>query len=42
LYEAVTGEVGGEVYFVAGDRQQASRAFEELKRIVTQDPELAS
>jgi phage terminase large subunit-like protein len=42
LYEAVLGELGGEVYFVAGDRQQASRAFEETKRIVEQDPELST
>jgi phage terminase large subunit-like protein len=41
LYEALTGELGGEVYFVAGDRQQASRAFDECRRIVEQDPELA-
>ncbi len=42
LYEALTGEIGGEVYFVAGDRQQASRAFDECRRIVEQDAELAS
>jgi phage terminase large subunit-like protein len=42
LYEALLGEVGGEVYFVAGDRQQASRAFDECRRIVEQDRELAS
>jgi phage terminase large subunit-like protein len=41
LYEALTGEIGGEVYFVAGDRQQASRAFDECRRIVDQDVELA-
>jgi phage terminase large subunit-like protein len=40
LYEAVFGELGGEIYFVAGDRQQASRAFGEIRRIVEADPEL--
>jgi phage terminase large subunit-like protein len=40
LYEAVFGELGGEVYFVAGDRQQASRAFGEIRKIVEVDPEL--
>jgi phage terminase large subunit-like protein len=29
VYEAVFGELGGEIYFVAGDRMQASRAFQE-------------
>ncbi len=42
LYEALMGEIGGEVYFVAADRQQASRAFDECKRIIEQDAELAS
>src|SRR5688572_3153453 len=37
LYEAVFGELGGEIYFVAGDRQQASRAFGEIRRIVEAD-----
>lgn len=41
LYEAVMGEEGGEVYFVAGDRQQASRAFEEVRMIVEQDEDLS-
>jgi phage terminase large subunit-like protein len=41
LYEAVTGEPGGEVYFVAGDRQQARRAFDEVKRMVQMDSELS-
>jgi phage terminase large subunit-like protein len=41
LYDAVTGEPGGEVYFVAGDRQQARRAFDECRRIVEMDPELS-
>jgi phage terminase large subunit-like protein len=40
LYEAVFGELGGEIYFVAGDRMQASRAFGEIRRIVEADPEL--
>ncbi len=40
LYEAVFGELGGEVYFVAGDRMQASRAFGEIRKIVEADPEL--
>jgi phage terminase large subunit-like protein len=40
LYEAVFGELGGEVYFVAGDRMQASRAFGEIRKIVQSDPEL--
>src|SRR6185295_5610847 len=34
LFMALMGEDGGEVYFVAGDRQQASRAFDEVRRIV--------
>lgn len=42
LYEAIMGEAGGEVYFVAGDRQQASRAFDEVRRIVEQDEELSA
>ncbi len=42
LYEALMGEEGGEVYYVAGDRLQASRAFDEVKRIVEQDDEIAS
>jgi phage terminase large subunit-like protein len=40
LYEATFGELGGEIYFVAGDRQQASRAFGEIRRIVEADAEL--
>jgi phage terminase large subunit-like protein len=40
LYEAVFGEIGGEIYFVAGDRMQASRAFGEIRKIVEADPEL--
>ncbi|MCI0633887.1 MAG: terminase large subunit [Actinobacteria bacterium] len=40
VYEAVFGEIGGEVYFVAGDRMQASRAFSEIRKIVEADPEL--
>jgi phage terminase large subunit-like protein len=40
VYEATFGELGGEIYFVAGDRQQASRAFGEIRRIVEADPEL--
>lgn len=40
LYEAVAGELGGEVYFVAGDRMQASRAFSEIRKIAEADPEL--
>lgn len=40
IYEAVFGEIGGEIYFVAGDRMQASRAFGEIRRIVELDPEL--
>jgi phage terminase large subunit-like protein len=40
LYEAVFGELGGEIYFVAGDRMQASRAFGEIRKIVEADPEL--
>jgi phage terminase large subunit-like protein len=40
LYEAVFGELGGEIYFVAGDRMQASRAFGEIRRIVEADAEL--
>jgi len=40
LYEAVFGEHGGEVYFVAGDRMQASRAFGEIRKIAEADPEL--
>lgn len=40
VYEAVFGEIGGECYFVAGDRQQASRAFGEIRKIVEADPEL--
>jgi phage terminase large subunit-like protein len=40
VYEAVFGELGGEVYFVAGDRMQASRAFGEIRKIVEADPEL--
>jgi phage terminase large subunit-like protein len=40
LYEAVFGELGGEIYAVAGDRMQASRAFGEIRRIVEADPEL--
>jgi phage terminase large subunit-like protein len=42
LYDAVTGEPGGEVYFCAGDRKQASRAFDEIRRMVEMDPELSS
>jgi phage terminase large subunit-like protein len=41
LFMAYMGEDGGEVYFVAGDRQQASRAFDEVRRIVEQDQELS-
>lgn len=40
IYEAVTGELGGEIYFCAGDRMQASRAFREIRKIVEADPEL--
>ncbi|HYZ13763.1 MAG TPA: terminase large subunit [Actinomycetota bacterium] len=40
LYEAVVGEMGGEVYFVAGDRMQASRAFGEIRKIAEADDEL--
>lgn len=40
LYEAATGEHGGEVYYVGGDRHQAGRAFRECSRIVEMDPEL--
>ena len=40
LYEAVFGELGGEIYFVAGDRMQASRAFGEIRKIVEADREL--
>lgn len=40
LYEAVFGELAGEIYFVAGDRQQASRAFGEIRKIAEADPEL--
>lgn len=40
VYEAVFGELGGEIYFVAGDRMQASRAFGEIRKIVEADPEL--
>jgi phage terminase large subunit-like protein len=40
IYEAVFGELGGEIYFVAGDRMQASRAFGEIRKIVEADPEL--
>jgi phage terminase large subunit-like protein len=40
LYEAVFGELGGEIYFVAGDRQQASRAFGEIRKVVEADAEL--
>jgi hypothetical protein len=40
VYEAVFGEIGGEIYFVAGDRMQASRAFGEIRKIVEADPEL--
>ena len=42
LYEAVIGEPGGEIYFVAGDRMQASRALRECKRIIEMDAELSS
>lgn len=41
LFVAYMGEEGGEIYFVAGDRQQASRAFDEVRRIVEQDKELS-
>lgn len=40
LYASVFGEHGGEIYFVAGDRQQASRAFGEIRKIVEADEEL--
>jgi phage terminase large subunit-like protein len=40
LYEAVAGEIGGEIYFCAGDRMQASRAFGEIRRTAEADPEL--
>ena len=40
LYEALLGEIGGEVYSVAGDRMQASRAFGEIRKIVEADAEL--
>ncbi|MGI8829264.1 MAG: terminase large subunit domain-containing protein [Candidatus Limnocylindria bacterium] len=41
LYEAVTGEQGGEIYFVAGSRDQARRAFDEASRMVEMDPTLS-
>lgn len=40
LYEAVTGEPGGEVYYVAGSRDQARRAFEEATRMIEMDDTL--
>ncbi|HVL63689.1 MAG TPA: terminase large subunit [Actinomycetota bacterium] len=40
LYEAATGEPGGEIYYCAGDRHQAGRAFRECRRIIEMDPEL--
>jgi phage terminase large subunit-like protein len=36
------GEPGAEVYSVAGDRRQAEIVFEEAKRMVAAEPELAS
>ena len=42
LYEGATGEPGGEIYYVAGDRQQASRALREAKDMIALDPELAA
>ena len=35
LYEALTGELGGEVYFVAGDRQQASPSTGTVLRVLS-------
>lgn len=40
LYEAITGEAGGEVYYVAGSRDQARRAFEEAQRMIELDETL--
>lgn len=40
IYAAVFDEIGGEIYFVAGDRMQASRAFGEIRKIVEADAEL--
>jgi hypothetical protein len=42
LHRALRGRVrlGGEVYFVAGDRMQASRAFGGIRKIAEADPEL--
>lgn len=41
LYELFTGPAGGEVYVVAGSREQAGIIFETAKAMVRMEPELA-
>lgn len=41
LWSLVFGPQGGEVYSVAGDREQAAIVFETAKRMVALDPELS-
>lgn len=41
LYELIEGPIGGQIYVVAGSRDQARIIFEAAKRMVALEPELA-